>query len=422
MQRFAMFSRAICIGLLFSLNMSGLVFAEQKPRVTLPTAREIQNAFRAPLDKSRIQILIRLTRAGAEADTPEIAAAVVEGLQSRLDKNTITDTELNYISWLGTCQQEAATKGLHSCLSRDDLRVVIAASWSLTNNMRSTPWELTRSLTERDAYSRIYALRRTVTAAAEQNASKEAVDFLIKTVSDSPGQLKFEAVRSLSAMTGEAFGGHSNKWSAWWAKARETFEPVPVARRTKVPLQATIAWDEPLPRFYDLPVYAQKVLFIIDRSSSMQIVQQGEARIDRARREMEKAVVSLPEETEFGIIAFNSGATPFSSKLVLADDVEKSSAVTFAQSLVALGRTNCYGALALALEADPNLEAIYFLSDGEPTTGAIVDPQLIVQAITAQNQLHRTSIYTLGIDARGAHEIFLQQLAAHNFGEYVSIR
>jgi hypothetical protein len=177
-----------------------------------------------------------------------------------------------------------------------------------------------------------------------------------------------------------------------------------------------------LPRFYNLPVYAQKVLFVIDRSSSMLMVQQGETRMDRARREMERVIVSLPEETEFGIIAFNDFVTAYSPKLVVADDFEKASAVTFAQKLVPAKRTACYDALAQALEADPNLEAIYFLSDGAPTTGAIVDPAMIVDAITSQNQLHQTSIYTLGIDARGVHEEFLIQLATRNNGEYFSIR
>jgi len=96
--------------------------------------------------------------------------------------------------------------------------------------------------------------------------------------------------------------------------------------------------------------------------------------------------------------------------------------VQFTYSLVADGKTDVYDTLTDALQVDPYLEAILFLSDGDPNVGTIVDRPTIVQMITQQNAGRRVSINTIGIDAQGASEDFLKQLAADNFGEFRSLR
>ncbi len=91
-------------------------------------------------------------------------------------------------------------------------------------------------------------------------------------------------------------------------------------------------------------------------------------------------------------------------------------------SLSADRDTDSYDALADALRVDQDIEAVLFLTDGEPSSGPIVDKPTIVTAITQQNKLSRAAISTIGIDARGACEEFLKQLAGDNFGTYRSIR
>lgn len=423
--------RSILLGLILSLICAGGLSADSKTKSsTSPSIKDVHAAFQTPSERIRGVLHAKLTHAGTDADTPEIVAAVIEGLQPHLNSKAITHSDLNFISWLGTSQQQQAVQQLHDWLAFDDLRVVLAASWAMTDNQKAVPWELIVPLTERDTYQKFYALRRTVVAAAERNASKEAIAYLIKTVRESDGQLKYEAVLSLMAVTGQGFGGYAEQWETWWSTASTTFtSPAiqPVAKRsplkkTNASLQAKVAWKNPVPRFYNLPVYARRVLFIIDCSGSMKHVNQGESRINRARREIENAIVSLPEEAHFSIIAFNDLPFAFSQSLVLANEENKVAAVRFAQNLVAHKHTNCYDTLSMALEADPNLEAIFFLSDGEPSCGRIVVPQAIVRAITMQNHLHHTTIYTLGIDARGNHEFFLKDLAVQNHGEFFSIR
>jgi hypothetical protein len=262
-----------------------------------------------------------------------------------------------------------------------------------------------------------------VVAAARRIASEESIQFLIDTVNDVDGQLKYEAAESLTELTGQTFGGKGRPWRQWWDSVRDDFTPIPFNERIAASLKHRMAWDEPLPRFYALPVYARRVLFMVDRSGSMKATDfDGESRINRARRELETVIATLPVETSFSIVAFHDSVVSFSPRLLPADDEAKRNAILFARNLVADKDTNCYDALSLSLAADPNLEAIYFLSDGQPTTGGIVEPAKIVDAIAVQNQLRSTAIYTLGIDARGDHARFLAQLAERNYGEYFSIR
>ena len=76
----------------------------------------------------------------------------------------------------------------------------------------------------------------------------------------------------------------------------------------------------------------------------------------------------------------------------------------------------------MGLAASNDLELILFLSDGEPTAGALVDPSAIVIAIANHNLTQRTTINTLGIDARDKHEEFLKNLAEKNYGKLLLIR
>jgi hypothetical protein len=392
-------------------------------RVSPPTVKQVENAFQGKTEQPRYNLYLKLRRAQESADRPEVVAALVRRLRHQLDKHEITGADLQLLSLLGSYSCAEAEEALTSFFKSDDVRVIIVTLRAMTDSNRLPPWSDIVALTKRDDYPELFALRRGVVRAAEQDASRDAVDFLIETVGEADGQLKYEAARSLTELTGQTFGGRGDKWRTWWRTARDDFRSIAKNERISGSLKNDLPWDGPVPRFYRLPIYARRVLFMIDRSGSMMLVDDsGESRIDRARRELEAALEALPPDAEFDIVAFHDSVTSFSPRLVRATIESKQAAILFARNLVATKDTNCYDALSLALEADPNLEAIYFLSDGAPTTGAIVEPQKIVDAVTLQNQLRVTSLYTLGIDARGEHEAFLKQLAERNYGEYFSIR
>ena len=90
----------------------------------------------------------------------------------------------------------------------------------------------------------------------------------------------------------------------------------------------------------------------------------------------------------------------------------------FTYLTVAENKTNIYDTLFDALQADPDLEAMLFLSDGEPNVETFIDSPTILQKDPQPNAARRGSMNTIGIDARGAAEDFLKKLAADNFGKF----
>ena len=107
------------------------------------------------------------------------------------------------------------------------------------------------------------------------------------------------------------------------------------------------------------------------------------------------------------------------SYLVRATPADKQDAVRFVAALNPGGMTSAYNALETAFNFD--VEAIYFLTDGEPTSGKIVSPPAIVAAVSQANRSRRISIYSIGIapgPPGGQLDLFLKTISGENYGEY----
>src|SRR5262249_827895 len=277
-------------------------------------------------------------------------------------------------------------------------------------------------LKDHPAYRANYGFRHAVVSAVAGFNEPASVSFLVAAVGTFDGQLKYEAVRQLIRLTGENFGGKTEEWHKWWDTHRDGFQVAGARSAPGAKAAGPLAWDYDVPQFFGTMIYAKRVVFVIDKSKSMLSSVDGGTRIEDAEKELEAAIRKLPDDAWFEIIAYNDFEQPYAGKLVQATPAQKSGAVQFVYSLVAERKTDVYDTLADALQVDANVEALLFLSDGEPTTGTIIDCPTILQKITQQNAAQRTSINTIGIDAGGAAEDFLKKLAADNFGEYRSIR
>jgi uncharacterized protein YegL len=168
------------------------------------------------------------------------------------------------------------------------------------------------------------------------------------------------------------------------------------------------------PSYYGISIYARRLVFVIDTSGSMTGL-----RIQTAKRELISAIKALPGNAELGILVFNTQVTVWRPALIPATAAAKQEAAFFVGNLGAGGRTAAYDALDRAFHFDP--EAIYFLSDGEPTCGKIVSPEGILAAVHTGNHNRRISIYSIGIapGLPGSRlELFMKNLAEQNFGQF----
>ena len=118
-------------------------------------------------------------------------------------------------------------------------------------------------------------------------------------------------------------------------------------------------------------------------------------------------------------MVFNSSVARWHNDLVPATAVNKQEAIQFIERQNPQASTSSYNALEAALAYD--IEAIYFLTDGAPTSGKILAPVDIIHTIIDSNRLRRISIYTIGIApgfSGSPTDQFLKNLAEENLGTY----
>lgn len=285
-------------------------------------------------------------------------------------------------------------------------------------------------------FSDVFAVRRAVVQAITRVDEPEAVGVLIQLLTSTDGEVRGDIVRYLSKVTGQAQDLSLDGWRAWWKKNKESFELPPAGAAAPLPVPQKVAGGQkvaagqkaagnaagPLenmvmggvPSYYGISIHARRLVFVLDISSSMM-----GPRIAAAKRELISAINALPADTSFGIVVFNHMVSTWQSNLVQANGANKLAAVRFVAALQASGMTAAYDALQMGLRFD--VEAMYFLTDGEPTAGKIIAPPAIVNAVGQINRTRRISIYAIGIAPGAEGDIldqFLRTLAQQNYGLY----
>lgn len=269
-----------------------------------------------------------------------------------------------------------------------------------------------RTLTELPCFAGSLACRRGIVATLAELTDQAALDLLVELMQSLRGEARGDAISQLTRLSGRQLGDDAKAWRAWLDASR-------AAKAEGKPLEdapfgvepADPANEEKRASYYDIPVYADRVVFVLDTSGSMQ-----GPRLEAAKRELESAIFGLPEETFFTVLFFNSGVGPWQRQLVQATDLNKRAAVGFVARLPAEGGTATSDALESAFTFDA--EAIFFLSDGAPSAGRITDPVRIVEMVSRLNAGRYLSVNTISIMGGAA---FLENLAKANHGSFRAV-
>lgn len=266
-------------------------------------------------------------------------------------------------------------------------------------------------LAEQPLFTTHSGLRRALVQALCKLNEKQAVTQLLQFYTTAEGETRADIERRMLQISGLKAEERTD-WPSWWQEKEATFvfpsgpprEPEVVAR----PGSAS---------YYGLPVYGSRIVFIADYSGSMQGV-----KMDAAKRELIATIAQLPDGVRFNVIAFNSEVIPWKRELQTVSPQSRKEAMAFVGSGQAAAMTASYTALHAGLLQD--CDAIYFLTDGEPTVGQITKPDAIIAAISRTNRVRRATINCIGIGVGGqggAFDVFLSDLAAKNFGAYRKI-
>lgn len=310
-----------------------------------------------------------------------------------------------------------------------------------------------------------------VAATRPQDAIQPLIDLMREN-----GRLRAECADALFHVTGFDFGIETERWqqqydalkaiAGWRIPTDEELKKRAESRQKYDALYGKVT-EKPA-AFVGIPTTSTNVLFIIDVSGSMDdLVVETEKfqgyrdrkRLTIVQTELANAIDSLSDNTNFDIVAFATDLQPWKKRLVPANIVNKDAAKSFVKRLKPIGGTESQEAAAAGLSGSANLEAgktntlkallypfgvdpdhpppkatvtgfdknsikrpldtVYFLSDGRPSVGKIIEPLEILKEVRHYNETYRIVIHAVAIGE--FQKEFLKQLAEENGGVFVDL-
>ena len=188
--------------------------------------------------------------------------------------------------------------------------------------------------------------------------------------------------------------------------------------------------------FFGLRSQAKTVVFVFDVSGSMVQGKKSPVSYEKLEDEIIKVIKSLPQGAKFGLVAFAKDADPYRQEPVEARQDEKANAISWLKSMnpaTALkeakpgdkapfksykdGRhqgTRADRGLERAFKMKP--DAIFFISDGEPTGGT---PAVIFKEVeAAQKNLSKPATINAVAFLADSGQKFMKELAEKNQGVF----
>jgi hypothetical protein len=279
-----------------------------------------------------------------------------------------------------------------------------------------------------DRFPLVAASIRSLARVHDRRGIEPLIAFLAR---EDVGRLREDARAALVSLTGQHHGPFKAPWAQWWDGAKADF---------KMPEQpqgsGTDAQDGPGVTFYGIHTFSNRILFVLDVSGSMDQAakpgpQGGEPkpRIEIAKKELLGAIFNLDAGARFNLIFFNHEVVPWQPKMVEASEATKNLAKGWVEPRPPTGGTNLHDALeagfaiATRTTGSPEIDTIFFLTDGRPTAGKIQDPKLILEQVREWNRTANLKIHVVGVGPpEDIDEPFLQELARIGEGQYVNRR
>lgn len=270
-----------------------------------------------------------------------------------------------------------------------------------------------------------------------------SVGVLVERMEGETGRLRRAIAVSLRQLTGQDHGFSSARWASWWQGEGGEGYVLPSAEEAAAmiaKLDASRASRESVATFYNLPVYSDRVAFVVDTSGSMRartFLKPGAdheeedsedsgqpSAMDYARAELKALIRRIPDGAFCNLIFFHDDLDPWKRGITELNERSRKKLMKFIDGIDAGGGTALYDGLIEAFE-DPEVDTIYILSDGVPSRGEITDAEEIRATIAELNATREVEIH--GIDLSQASLALMlsrgvpliQWLAEDSGGSYV---
>jgi hypothetical protein len=243
-----------------------------------------------------------------------------------------------------------------------------------------------------------------------------SIPLLIARAGKEEGRLAAELSQALFVHTG-ARCWNRKEWDAWWAERKVGFQ-LPHADTVK---GSSGGGGGQTVSYYDIPMVSARVAFLIDHSGSMSArvgTDRKYTRLEAAKENLARVLQALPATHRCNLIAYETGVKPLWDELRLLDDDNREAILARVKQLAVAGGTNIFDALEKAF-ADPSVDTIYLLTDGEPSAGRLIAPDDIADEVRRWNLRRQVVIHCIGL---GIDSALLKRLAAESGGSYKYVR
>ena len=311
----------------------------------------------------------------------------------------------------------------------------------------------------------VWQVRSSAAGALHDLRARRSIEPLIAQMEREQGRLIEDYARALQEITAKSFGMRTEMWRKWWTGIENRFviptdEELAKAKAKRAENQARYS-PKGSTSYHGIETPSRAVLFIIDVSGSMenhviekQRFEDGDypsmSRIDIVKTELQRTIEGLEPYVKLNILAFATEVKPWKKKLVACNVLNRRSALDWVGRLEAIGgnskenlaraglvasanleagKTNTYEALMRALGVagrgtrdkyyEVTVDTIFFLSDGRPTVGDLIDPDDILKQVRSSNELRKVVIHSIAIGEFQRN--FMRSLAKQNGGVFVDL-
>lgn len=244
--------------------------------------------------------------------------------------------------------------------------------------------------------------------------SPDHIPYLIEVVRSEDLRGANEAVELLQKLTGYRISRDYRTWKHFYLKHRVEGTPFRATRSGE---------QEDTLSYMGVPLFSDRVVFVIDSSSSMQermTRTKAETRASRAAEELVGLLPRLPETARINLLFFDSEVLPYAGGLLpLVAEVQEGMS-SYVLEHEPSGNTNLHGGLSLAFDHS-DVQEIVLLTDGEPSVGEFVDPSAILAQAWRWNRWRGVRVSTVALKAPRRAGSFLERLAADHRGHHQRI-
>ena len=236
-----------------------------------------------------------------------------------------------------------------------------------------------------------------------------SIPVLIEHLGESEGRIRLHIIYALNAIKGEKSSYQSAKqWSQWWSENAATFAVD--AARSKQFREAYLPIDMHVPSngdFYGLPIYSDRLCFVVDTSFSMK----GD-RIANLREQLSMSVESLHKSVHFNLVDFGGKIHIYYEGDLCQD---KKGLLEYVTGMPLSGGTRSFDSMEIGMQIDP-VDTIYFLSDGRPIASQINKWPGIHAALSLQNRFRPIAIFSVSFSAGKQMAVEMQRMSRCNDG------